>query len=70
MTFNTAVATNTRTGIRVAFSPATIFTTAGIILVLGVQSFAFFRLPEVSITEFFFGTTLKPAAHPPNYNPS
>ncbi len=45
----------------------TVFTTAGIILVLGTQSLAFFRLPEVSVTEFFFGTTLKPAAHPPKF---
>ena len=45
----------------------TIFTTAGIILVLGAQSFEFFRLPEVSVTEFFFGTTLRPSAHPPKF---
>jgi phosphate transport system permease protein len=45
----------------------TIFTTAGIVLVLGVQSFEFFRLPEISVTEFFFGTTLRPGAHPPKF---
>ena len=42
----------------------TVFTTAGIMLVLGAQSIEFFRLPEVSMTEFFFGTTLKPDARP------
>ena len=51
----------------VSCAAITIFTTAGIILVLGVQSFEFFRLPEISITEFFFGTTLRPGAHPPKF---
>jgi phosphate transport system permease protein len=45
----------------------TIFTTAGIILVLGAQSFEFFRLPAVSVTDFFFGTTLRPGADPPRF---
>ena len=45
----------------------TVLTTAGIILVLGVQSFEFFRLPEVSVTEFLFGTELKPDADPPKF---
>ncbi len=45
----------------------TVFTTAGIVLVLGVQSYEFFRLPVVSVTGFFFGTTLNPYAEPPKF---
>ena len=45
----------------------TIFTTAGIVLVLGAQSLEFLRLPEVSITEFFFGTKLNPNVDPPKF---
>jgi phosphate transport system permease protein len=45
----------------------TILTTAGIILVLGAQSFEFFRLPEISVTGFFFGTKLRPGADPPQF---
>ncbi len=45
----------------------TVFTTVGIVLVLGVQSFEFFRLPVVSVTQFFFGTTLNPYADPPKF---
>ncbi len=45
----------------------TVFTTAGIVLVLGTQSFEFFRLPEVSAREFFFGTTLSPHSDPPKF---
>ena len=40
------------------------FTTAGIILVLGVESFEFFRLREGRLAGFLFGTTLRPSAEP------
>ena len=45
----------------------TVLTTAGIILVLGVQSFEFFSRAKVSLPEFLFGTVLKPDATPPNF---
>jgi phosphate transport system permease protein len=43
----------------------TVFTTAGIILVLGTQSFEFFARAKLSLTDFLFGTVLKPDAAPP-----
>jgi phosphate transport system permease protein len=45
----------------------TVLTTAGIILVLGVQSFEFFSHANVSLSEFLFGTELKPDANPPRF---
>ncbi len=45
----------------------TVLTTAGIILVLGVQSVEFFRTAKVSVPEFLFGTELKPDASPPKF---
>ncbi len=45
----------------------TVLTTLGIIVVLSAQSFEFFRLPEVSVPGFFFGTVLKPEATPPKF---
>ena len=42
-------------------------TTAGIVLVLGVQAAAFFAKPEVSVADFLFGTTLDPEASPPRF---
>ena len=45
----------------------TVLTTAGIILVLGVQSFEFFSHAKVSLPEFLFGTELKPDANPPRF---
>jgi phosphate transport system permease protein len=45
----------------------TVLTTAGIILVLGTQTIAFFSQSKVSPIDFFFGTTLKPDAHPPKF---
>ncbi|HMB04912.1 MAG TPA: phosphate ABC transporter permease subunit PstC [Isosphaeraceae bacterium] len=45
----------------------TVLTTAGIILVLGVESFRFFRASGVSIPAFLFGTELRPDASPPRY---
>jgi phosphate transport system permease protein len=45
----------------------TVLTTAGIILVLGVETFHFFRSPGVSLGGFLFGLELKPEAVPPRY---
>jgi phosphate transport system permease protein len=45
----------------------TVLTTAGIILVLGVQSFEFFRHAKLSLTDFLLGTVLKPDASPPAF---
>ena len=45
----------------------TILTTAGIILVLGVEALRFFRKPEVSALDFFFGTTLDFDGSPPRF---
>jgi len=43
----------------------TVLTTAGIILVLGVETVHFFRSPGVSVAGFLLGTELKPEADPP-----
>jgi phosphate transport system permease protein len=45
----------------------TVLTTAGIILVLSVQSFEFFARAHVTLPEFLFGTELKPDARPPKF---
>ena len=45
----------------------TVLTTAGIILVLGVQSIEFFSRANVSVPEFLFGTELKPDAATPKF---
>ncbi len=45
----------------------TVLTTAGIILVLGVQSIEFFRASHVSVAEFLFGGQLKPDATPAKF---
>jgi phosphate transport system permease protein len=45
----------------------TVLTTAGIIIVLGVQSLEFFSHANVSLPEFLFGTELKPDAVPPKF---
>ena len=45
----------------------TILTTLGIILVLGAQSFEFFRRAHITISEFLLGTVLKPDANPPRF---
>jgi len=45
----------------------TVLTTAGIIVVLGVQTVEFFRTGHVRISEFLFGTELKPEATPPKF---
>jgi phosphate transport system permease protein len=45
----------------------TVLTTVGIIFVLGVETFQFFRKPEVSALDFFFGTKLDPSGTPPRF---
>src|SRR5262249_18534714 len=45
----------------------TVLTTAGIVLVLGVETVEFFRSPGVSVSGFLFGRGLKPDARPPVY---
>jgi phosphate transport system permease protein len=45
----------------------TVLTTAGIILVLGVETVSFFRVSGVSIPAFLFGTELRPDADPPKF---
>ena len=45
----------------------TVLTTAGIVMVLGVEAFRFFRQPEVSALDFFFGTKLDPDGTPPRF---
>ncbi len=45
----------------------TIVTTIGIILVLGMEALAFFRRPDVSALDFFFGTKLDPDGTPPRF---
>lgn len=44
-----------------------VLTTAGIILVLGVETIEFFRGPGVTVGGFLLGTELKPDARPPRY---
>jgi phosphate transport system permease protein len=43
----------------------TVLTTIGIVVVLGTQSVAFFSQARVGLSEFLFGTVLKPDANPP-----
>jgi phosphate transport system permease protein len=45
----------------------TVLTTAGIIVVLGVQSVEFFRAAKLSLPEFLLGTELKPDASTPRF---
>jgi phosphate transport system permease protein len=45
----------------------TVLTTVGIVLVLSVQSFEFFRTAKVSLAEFLFTAELKPDARPPKF---
>jgi phosphate transport system permease protein len=45
----------------------TVLTTVGIILVLSIQSFAFFRTAQVNPFAFLFGTELKPDAISPKF---
>ncbi len=45
----------------------TVLTTAGIILVLGVETIAFFRASHTGVGEFLFGTVLRPEGNPPRF---
>ncbi len=45
----------------------TVLTTVGIVVVLGVETAAFFGKPGVSIADFLFGTILDPEAEPPRF---
>jgi phosphate transport system permease protein len=45
----------------------TVLTTIGIIVVLGVQSVQFFSHAHVGVSEFLFGTELKPDGDPPKF---
>jgi phosphate transport system permease protein len=45
----------------------TVLTTVGIIVVLGVQSYEFFTHAHVGVSEFLFGTRLRPDAEPPRF---
>jgi phosphate transport system permease protein len=45
----------------------TVLTTAGIVVVLGVQTWAFFHKSGVGLGEFLAGSELKPEANPPRY---
>ena len=55
------------TGGLVACALITVLTTVGIILVLSIQSFEFFRTAHVSPFAFLFGTELKPDASSPKF---
>ena len=45
----------------------TVLTTAGIVIVLGVETVAFFGTAHVSVLDFLTGTQLKPEGTPPKY---
>ena len=45
----------------------TVLTTAGIILVLGVETARFFQVSGVGLTDFLFGAVLRPDGDPPLY---
>jgi phosphate transport system permease protein len=45
----------------------TVLTTAGIIVVLGLETIHFFRISGVGVHEFLGGTELKPDADPPRF---
>jgi phosphate transport system permease protein len=45
----------------------TVLTTAGIILVLGAETIAFFRKSQVGLGEFLLGTVLRPEGTPPRF---
>jgi phosphate transport system permease protein len=45
----------------------TVLTTAGIVVVLGVETIRFFRVSRVGLPAFLFGTELNPGGHPPRY---
>jgi phosphate transport system permease protein len=45
----------------------TVLTTIGIVVVLGIETVAFFRASGVGVVEFLFGTELKPDRMPPKF---
>ena len=45
----------------------TVLTTAGIILVLGIETLRFFQTSGIGLTDFLFGSILKPDGEPPLY---
>jgi phosphate transport system permease protein len=45
----------------------TALTTAGIILVLGVETIAFFRASRIGVGDFLFGAVLRPEGNPPKF---
>jgi phosphate transport system permease protein len=45
----------------------TVLTTAGIVVVLGVETFEFFRVSHVGVGEFLLGTQLRPEGEPPRF---
>jgi phosphate transport system permease protein len=50
-----------------ACAAITVLTTAGIVLVLSVESVEFFQVSGVGLGEFLFGTVLRPEGNPPRY---
>jgi phosphate transport system permease protein len=44
-----------------------VLTTAGIVLVLGLETIAFFRESQISPAAFLFGTVLRPEGNPPRF---
>jgi len=55
------------TGFLFACAALTVLTTAGIVVVLGVETLAFFRTSKVGVLDFLTGTVLRPDADPPLY---
>ncbi len=45
----------------------TVLTTAGIVLVLGIETLEFFRTSHVGLGAFLFGTEMRPEGNPPRY---
>ncbi len=54
-------------GFLLACAAITVLTTAGIIVVLGVETLRFFQVSGVGLADFLFGTELKPEADPPRF---
>ena len=54
-------------GFFLACAVVTVLTTLGIVLVLGVETFEFFRVSGESLLGFLFGTHLEPDATPPRF---
>jgi phosphate transport system permease protein len=54
-------------GFFLACAVITVLTTAGIVLVLGIETVAFFRVSQESITGFLFGREIDTTATPPRF---